>query len=108
METTPRISKCLQSACRSVVETFYGEDGRWLCAAYDAINAAYFEGWLPFPLLTIEITHDSACLVWCSADPGRPPHIAIHPTVFGPRRKVNPWGVPEGWLGRAFAFDVLL
>lgn len=34
--------------------------------------------------------------------------IAIHPSVFGGSEKKDPWGVPPAWLGRNFAFDVLL
>ena len=98
----------IQKACRIVAGTFYGNDGLWLCDVFEVINAAYFEGELPYPHISIEITAHSACLGWCSAHVGRPPHIAVHPTVLGPRETDNPWGVPTNWLGRAFAFDVLL
>lgn len=107
-EAGSRALSRLQAACRLVAETFYGADGLWLCNAFEAINEAYFAGELPYPHLTIEITAHSRCLAWCSSHPDRPPRMAIHPTVLGFRELENPWGVPTEWLGRAFAFDVLI
>lgn len=100
----------IETACKLVAEAYYGEQGAWLYAAFDAINEAYFSGELPYPLITIEITPHSSCLGWCSSTDLRPPRIAIHPTLFGVRRQgeKTPWGVPGAWLGKRFALDVLL
>ena len=100
----------IESACKRVAETFYGERGTWLYRAFEAINAELFFGELPYPLISIEITPHSRCLGWCSSTDIRPPRIAIHPTLFGVREQGErvPWGVPGTWLGKRFVFDVLL
>lgn len=100
----------IETACKLVAETYYGERGAWLYQAFEAINAQLFSGELPYPLITIEITPHSGCLGWCSCSDIRPARIAIHPTLFGVRSKGEsvPWGVPGSWLGKRFAFEALL
>ena len=100
----------IESACKLVAETYYGDRGAWLCEAFEAINEQLFFGELPYPLITIEITPHSGCLAWCSSSDKRPPRIAIHPTLFGVREDGEgvPWGVPPKWLGKRFAFDALV
>jgi hypothetical protein len=98
----------IQRACRIVAKTFYGDDGLWLCNAFEAINRAYFEDELPYPHLTIEITAHGRCIAWCHSDSSRPPRIAIHPTLFEFREIENPWRIPTAWLGKPLAFDALL
>ena len=100
----------IEAACKLVAQTYYGDDAAWLYTAFEAINEQLFFGELPYPLIAIEITPHSSCLAWCSSSDTRPPRIAIHPTLFGVREqgKKAPWGVPSAWLGKRFAFDVLL
>ena len=95
-------------AFRRSVTAVYGNRGAWLYAAFDAINAAWFGGELPTPLITLELTPHGACLGWTQAKLTESPRIAIHPSVFGGTEKENPWRVPAECLGPAFAFDVLL
>jgi hypothetical protein len=98
----------IQQAARLVAQTYYGDEGRWLCDAFEAINHAYFDGELPYPHISIELTAHGGCLAWCASHDSRPPRIAIHPTLFGFREIENPWGLPTEWLGKAMAFDALL
>jgi hypothetical protein len=97
-------------AVRLIAQTYYGENGLWLCQAFDAINRKLFGGTLPQPLITIEMTRWSCCLGWCWLTEGRPPHVVIHPTLFGVGRSNSkpPWSFPPHWMGRRLAFDVLL
>jgi hypothetical protein len=103
-------SNAMRRAVRLIGQTYYGDNGLWLCHAFDAINRKLFGGTLPQPLLTIEMTRWSRCLGWCWLKEGRPPHVVIHPTLFGVGESNNepPWGLPQRWMGRRFAFDVLL
>jgi hypothetical protein len=100
----------MRRAVRLIAQAYYGDDGRWLCHAFDAINQKLFGGTLPQPLLTIEMTRWSCCLGWCWLNEDRPPRIVIHPTILGVGQGGNkpPWGLPRRWMGRRFAFDVLL
>ena len=100
----------IESACKLVAETYFGDHGRWLYDAFAAINEQIFDGELPCPLITIEITPHSGCLAWCSSSDERPPRMAIHPTLFGVREdgEKSPWGVPPSWFGKRFVFDALL
>ncbi|MEM7132104.1 MAG: hypothetical protein AAF702_37710 [Chloroflexota bacterium] len=98
----------MREACHLVAETFYGEQGRWLYAAFDAINAAWFEGALPYPHLILSLTAHGRCLGQCAASDRHPPTMIMHPSVFGGTAAKEPWGVPSEWLGQSFAFDVLL
>ena len=100
----------MQRAVRLVAKTYYGDEGLWLCQAFDAINRKLFGGNLPQPLITIEMTKWSRCLGWCKFSEGRPPHIIIHPTLFGSGESniKPPWGLKHEWLGKRLVFDVLL
>jgi hypothetical protein len=100
----------MRRAVRLIGQTYYGENGLWLCQAFDAINRKLFAGTLPQPLITIEVTRWSRCIGWCWLTEGRPPHVVIHPTLFGVGESNNkpPWGLPPRWMGRRFVFDALL
>ncbi len=81
----PTSRRAIETACKLVAETYYGNEGAWLYQAFEAINEQLFFGKLPYPLVTIEITPHSGCLAWCSSSDEWPPRIAIHPTLFGVR-----------------------
>ena len=100
----------VRRAVRTIAETYYGDNGLWLCRAFDAINSKLFGGTLPQPLITIEMTRWSCCLGWCQLAENRPPHVIIHPTLFGVGKSNSkpPWGFPSHWMGRRLAFDALL
>lgn len=97
-------------AVRVIAQTYYGDNGLWLCRAFDAINRKLFGGTLPQPLITIEMTRWSCCLGWCWLSEGLLPRVVIHPTILGVGQGNSqpPWGLPRRWMGRRFAFDVLL
>jgi hypothetical protein len=87
--------------------------GPFAYAAFDHINATYFQGKLPETLLLWDLTDYGRCLGWCRSSAEGPPIIKLHPaTVYpaeqpgGRRRYV--WGYPRPWYGLCFAFDTLL
>lgn len=79
--------------------------GRWAYRAFDAINATFFEGRLPRPLIQWAITGYSRCLGKTAARDR--PIITLHPSIMEPATG-GPWGVDARWLGPLHAFDVLL
>jgi hypothetical protein len=82
--------------------------GPWANRAFDAINATFFDGRLPRPLIQWAITAHGHCLGWTAADqPTDRPIVTLHPSIMEPAAR-NPWGLDDRWLGPAFAFDVLL
>jgi len=99
-----------QKAVRIVAKTYYGENGLWLCQTFDAINHKLFDGSLPQPLITIEMTKWSRCLGWCQLSEDLPPRVIIHPTLFGlgESNSQPPWGLKNAWMGKRLVFDVLL
>ena len=101
--------KDVEKACKLVAQTFYGEKGKWLYNAFEAINREFFDNAIPYPHIVIGLTAHGGCLGWCSSSHGnRSPNIVIHPSVFGGTGKPNPWGLEPEWLGKCFAFDILL
>lgn len=72
--------------------------GRWAYAAFDFLNAAYFDGRLPTPLILWELTPYGHCVGDTRA--ALPAMIRLHPQV---RKFDTPQGVPG-----AVACDVLL
>ncbi len=52
----------MRAAVRLVAETYYGNYGIWLCDAFEAINAEWFSGNLPYPHIVINITAHGRCL----------------------------------------------
>lgn len=105
-----RTSKTIQKAVHLVAKTYYGDDGQWLCQMFDAINSRLFSNSLPQPLITIEMTKWGRCPSWCRLQEDRPPHIIIHPVLFGggDTDQKPPWGLKRAWLGKQLVFDVLL
>jgi hypothetical protein len=94
------------NALRLVAYHFDGERGRWAYDVFDAINAAYFESKLPTPRIQWALTAHGACLGFTK--PTSRPVIQLHPSLLGGTEKPNPWNIAPGWLGVAYAFDVLL
>jgi hypothetical protein len=90
----------ISAMVRRVAAHYNGPRGTWVYDAFDYINAAYFSGQLPTPLIVWTITPYGKCIgqtrVWeiqeRAADD--PPTITLHPTLLrrGPR----------------YAFDTLL
>jgi len=100
----------MQRAVRLVAETYYGDEGLWLCQAFDAINRKLFGNSLPQPLITIEMTKWGRCPSWSRLQEDCPPHIVIHPVLFGggDTKQKPPWGLKRAWLGKQLVFDALL
>jgi len=103
----------IETACKLIAAKYYGEDGLWLYAAFEAINSAFFEDQLPYPHIVLALTDHGRSPGWtrCQDRLGLPPLIIIHPWVFrNLERKAKPdrWGFPQNHLGRKFAFDVLV
>jgi hypothetical protein len=91
----------------------FADLGRFAYAAFDWINATYFEGKLPETLLLWDLTDYGRCLGWCRSAADGPPIIKLHPATVQPRdrpnyRHAHVWGYPLDWFGLCFAFDTLL
>src|SRR5262245_5712966 len=98
----------IDGAIRMVVGLYYGEKGLWIYEAFDHLNAEFFEGMLPQPLIVWALTPHGCSLGRVRLDRGRPPVLTLHPSLFGGTERPDPWGIPPQWLGPRFAFDVLL
>jgi hypothetical protein len=98
-----------------VADYYHPRYGRWAYAAFAAVNAAFFDGRLPQPLIQWAITPYGACL-------GRTGHrghgdraiITLHPSIVRPvaswlRDDREPaWGLDPDWFGPLYALDVLI
>ena len=96
----------LAAACRLIALHHDGAKGVWAYEAFDFINAAYFGGVLPTPLIRWALTPHGRCLGYTRV--AAAPEIALHPSLLGGTEKPNPWGVSPAELGVAYAFDTLL
>src|SRR5262245_33556102 len=70
-------------ACERVAGYYYGEKGLWAYRMFAAINAAYFDGGLPWPLIVWGLTAHGACLGQVRVTDS--PVITLHPTLLAPR-----------------------
>jgi hypothetical protein len=96
-------------AARLVTAECYGDLGEFGYQAFDWINAALFDGYLPTPLILWELTAHGACLGLTTSRQAAPPVIRLHPSPLGgPAPWANPWRVSADQLGPAYALDVLI
>jgi hypothetical protein len=113
-EWADRYTEELHHAYRLIAAHVYrrGDLGRFAYAAFDFINATYFEGKLPETLLLWDLTDYGRCLGWCRPAADGPPIIKLHPATVYPADRVRDWarvwGYPRRWFGLCFAFDILL
>ncbi len=96
----------LAAACRLIARHYEGAKGVWAYEAFDFINADFFGGVLPTPLIRWALTPHGRCLGYTRV--AAAPEIALHPSLLGGTEKPNPWGVDPAELGVAYAFDTLL
>jgi hypothetical protein len=92
-----------------LVADYYAPDhGRWACRAFDAINATFFDGKLPRPLIVWALTAYGGCLGLTHML--ERPTIVLHPSLMKPSETGDghPWGMSEKHIGVLLAFDVLL
>jgi hypothetical protein len=103
-------SPAIHAAYRLIAEHLYRDLGRFAYAAFDHINAAYFDGKLPETLILWDLTDYGRELGWCRSSADGPPIIKLHPNlVFSPNRPQKArWLIPVELFGRCFAYDVLL
>ena len=93
---------------RAVAGHYYGEVGTFVYDAYEFINAQYYGGDLPVPMIQIAITPFGRCLGVTQPRDGQP-KIGLHPSVISPRSPdVTIFGYSTDGLGIRFAYDVLL
>lgn len=109
----------LPDACRAVARHYFGAAGVFAYAAFDYLNATYFDGALPDPLITWALTAHGRCL-GATHRASSAAVITLHPSLLGghsPRAgrsrlgdqdAVAPWGIPPDLLGPVLACDVLL
>jgi hypothetical protein len=94
-----------------IADYYNPQFGRWACRGFDAINATFFDGRLPRPLIQWALTPHGACLGLTIV--AERPIITLHPSIMAPKCARNilaepPWRVDPSWLGPLYAFDVLL
>jgi hypothetical protein len=92
---------------RQIARRYFGARGAFAYAAFDHINATYFDGALPLPLIQWALTPHGRCLGQTHVV-DRPPVITLHPSLLGGTESVTPWGISPAHLGPTFAFDVLI
>ncbi len=81
------------------------------CGKHDAsFSATVPQPRWRIPHIVINITPHGGCLGLTESSLTRPPNITIHPTIFGVRKRgeSSPWGLDPAWLGKRYAFDLLL
>jgi hypothetical protein len=94
-----------------IARHLYRRLGQFAYAAFDDINATYFEKKLPDTLLVWDLTDYGSCLGWCRSAADGPPIIKIHPAVVSPAWRPPDeliWRMPPAWFGLSLAYDVLL
>jgi hypothetical protein len=105
----------VHAAYRLVARHVYrvGGLGDFAYAAFEYINATFFDGRLPEPLILWDITNWGGCLGWTRSAEDGPPIIKLHPSLVMPVGTKSaalgwrpPWG--EHRLGHCYAFHVLL
>jgi hypothetical protein len=94
-------------ACKEIARVYWGRRGVWAYEAFDFINATYFDGKLPWPLIQWGLTPHGGCLGLTKPSDG-PPVITLHPSILEGSEKPDPWGISPDWLGACYAFDVVL
>jgi hypothetical protein len=95
------------AATRAVVAHYFGRRGVFANQAFAYLNATYFDGTLPWPLVLWGLTPHGACL-GATRVHGAAPIITLHPALLGGNEPATPWGIEARWLGPAFVCDVLL
>jgi hypothetical protein len=94
-------------ACKQIARVYWARRGVWGYEAFEFINATYFAGSLPWPLIQWALTAHGGCLGKTCARPDAPV-ITLHPSLLGGTEKDDPWRIQPAWLGPCYAFDVLL
>jgi hypothetical protein len=110
-EWTQRYGTNLHIAYRTIADHVYGRLGRFAYAAFDYLNATFFQGKLPETLLLWDLTDHGHFLGWCRSSAEGPPIIKLHPALVAPaaRPPDEPvWHMPLSWFGWCLAYDVLL
>jgi hypothetical protein len=102
MKPTP---KKIVEALDLIADYYSPRFGRWAYRAFDAINATFFDGALPRPLIQWAIMPHGHCLGLTRMQDH--PIVTLHPSIMEPAG-ANPWGLDSRWLGPAYAFDLLL
>lgn len=92
---------------QAVVAHYFGRRGVFANQAFPYLNATYFDGTLPWPLVLWGLTPHGACL-GATRTHGDAPIITLHPALLGSRELTTPWGIDARWLGPALVCDVLL
>ena len=95
----------MAAACRLIARARDGRKGVWAYRAFDHINATYWAGSLPTPLILWLITPYGKCLgdTRCCT----PALIRLHPGLVGGPTE-TPWGIAPEHRGYGYAYEVLL
>lgn len=98
-------------ACRVIAKHYHGNDGIFAYEAFDDINARFFSGDLPTPLIQWAITGYGGCIGQTKSS-DRQPVINLHPSILRPNKNrrdgKDAWGISSKYIGVTYAYDVLL
>jgi len=100
------------STLEAVAEAYWGERGKWIYRAFRAVNADYFGGRLPVPLIQWALTPHGSCLGRTQTEVlnGRP-IVTLHPAIWG-SGKLRTRELSSAWNGvpacRLYTLDVLI
>ena len=108
MNNWPLQDKAIHDAYRLIARHVYRGRGVFAYQAFDDINARYFAGAIPEPLILWDITQHGHALGWCRPSQDGPPIIKLHPSILSGTESATPWGLTPYVLGVCYAYDVLL
>ena len=97
----------LIAACKEIARHYHAGRGIFAYEAFEHINATFFKGELPTPLIQWGLTPHGGCLGLTKSS-AAPPVITLHPSLLGGTQKKSPWKMPPELLGTCYAYDVLL
>jgi hypothetical protein len=98
MTGTDRDPSVVSAATQAVVAYYFGRRGAFANQAFAYLNATYFAGALPWPLVLWGLTPHGACLGSTRAH-GAAPIITLHPALLGRNEPATPLGPRPALVG---------
>ena len=108
MQSTDDYFQELYRSTRLVAQHFGGAPGQFSYAAFDHINATYFQSRLPLPLMLWGIIPHGFGITYNTGLEAGTPIILLHYTLLGERETKNPWGIPSRCLGKLLVYEALI
>lgn len=100
------------NALKLIAEHYHLENGVFAYQAFEHINATFFDGQLPAPLIQWALTPFGNCLGRAAVGGNKPEVVTLHPSILSPRgyskSPRGPWSILRAYLGMSYAYEVLL